>query len=225
MTIIVGRGRSKATQRIDITDPTVSREHCWLIANGDGTYTLQNKSSQGTFVGGRKVVKTQVMPNTIIKLSETTSVKVADLLPLPQTAQSAVPGYSLLPLKVVWEDYHNKQLEIKKKQRSIALFRSASPLFTLGSGSIATLAKTMGWGDTIFGLTIVMTIIGLFLMVYSFIKGYTDKSIEEMEKATEIFQSKYVCPNPKCRHFMGNNPYNIIRQNKCCPCCKCKFTE
>lgn len=225
MTIIIGRGRSKATQRIDITDPTVSREHCWLTANGDGTYTLQNKSSQGTFIGGRKVVKTQVTPNTIIKLSETTFVKVADLLPLQQTDQSTVPAFSLVSLKDVWEDYHNKQLEIKNNQRSIALFRSASPLFTLGSGSIATLVKTMGWGDAIFGLTIVMTIIGLFLMVYSFIKGYKDKSIEETEKAIEIFQNKYVCPNPKCRHFMGNYPYNIIRQNKSCPWCKCKFKE
>lgn len=224
MTIIVGRGRSKATQRIEINDPTVSREHCWLTANGDGTYTLQNKSSQGTFIDGRKVLKTQVTSDTIIKLSETTSVKVADLLPLPQADQPNVPEFSLLPLKVVWEDYHNKQLEIKKNQRSIALFRSASPLFTLGSGSVATLAKTMGWGDTIFGLTVVMTIIGLLLMVYSFIKGYNDKSIEETEKATEIFQSKYVCPNPKCHHFMGNYPYNLVRQNKSCPWCKCKFT-
>ena len=60
MTIIVGRGRSKATQRIEITDPTVSREHCWLTDNGDGTWTLQNKSAQGTFVDGKQVLKTKV---------------------------------------------------------------------------------------------------------------------------------------------------------------------
>lgn len=233
MTIIVGRGRSKATQRIEITDPSVSREHCWLTDNGDGTYTLQNKSPQGTFVDGRQVLKTQVTPDTVIKLSETTSVKVADLLPLKQIIpsgpsapqQPSVPEYSLLPLKTVWDEYHNKQLEIKNNQRTIGLLRSASPMFTFGSGAIATLAKTMGWGDAIFGLTIVMTIIGLLLMVYCFIKGYNDKSIEETEKATEDFQRRYVCPNPKCHHFMGSQPYNLVRQNKSCPWCKCKFTE
>ena len=243
MTIIVGRGRSKATQRIDIDDPTVSREHCWLTDNGDGTYTLQNKSQQGTFVDGRQIIKTQVTPETFIKLSDTTIVKVADLLPLKQAVappvtgvkqvatppiqpkQPEVPEYSIKHLRIVWNEYHDKQLEIKNNQRTINLLRSASPMFTLGSGAIATLAKTMGWGDAIFGLTIVMTIIGLGLMVYSFIKGFNDKSIEEQDKATEEFQHKYVCPNPKCNHFMGNQSYHLVRQNKTCPWCKCKYNE
>jgi len=228
MTIIVGRGRSKATQRIEIEDPTVSREHCWLTDNGDGTYTLQNKSPQGTFVDGRQVLKTRVTPETLVKLSNTTTVKVADLLPLKQPPiqpQPAIPEYSIKHLKTVWDNYHNKQLEIKNNQRTIGLLRSASPMFTLGSGAIATLAKTMGWADAIFGLTIVMTIIGILLMVYSFIKGLNDNSIEETEKATEDFQRKYVCPNPKCNHFMGNQSYHLLRQSKNCPWCKCKFKE
>lgn len=238
MTIIVGRGRSKATQRIDISDPTVSREHCWLTDNGDGTWTLQNKSAQGTFVDGHQVVKTKVTPDTYIKLSETTTVKVADLLPAQQKVvpppppapsgvnqQKTVLTYSIKHLEKIWDDYHDKQLEIQKKQRSINLLRSASPMFTLGSGAIATMAKTMGWGDAIFSITIILTVIGLVLMVYSFIKGYNDKSIEEREAATEEFQHQYVCPNPECRHFMGNQPYHIIRQNKNCAYCKCKYTE
>lgn len=239
MTIIVGRGRSKATQRIEITDPTVSREHCWLTDNGDGTWTLQNKSQQGTFVDGKQILKTKVTADTLIKLSDTTTVKVADLLPIqqkivtppPPPVPSAgnkpkeAPTYSIRHLEKVWNDYHDKQLEIKNRQRSIGLLRSASPMFTIGSGAIATMAKTMGWGDGIFGVTIVLTIFGLVLMVYSFIKGVKDKSIEEQEKATEDFQHHYVCPNPECRHFMGNQAYSIIRQNKTCIYCKCKFTE
>ena len=238
MTIIVGRGRSKATQRIEITDPTVSREHCWLTDNGDGTWTLQNKSAQGTFVDGKQVLKTKVTPDTYIKLSDTTTVKVADLLPVQQKAvptpkpapstnnkPQEMPTYSIKHLKYVWEEYHNRQMEIKNRQRSINLLRSASPMFTIGSGAIATMAKTMGWGEGIFTITIMMTIVGLVLMVYSFVKGYNDKSIEEQEKATEDFQNKYVCPNPECRHFMGNQAYRIIRQNKTCAYCKCKYVE
>ena len=237
MTIIVGRGRSKATQRIDINDPAVSREHCWLTDNGDGTYTLQNKCQQGTMVDGHKVIKTIVTAETYIKLSDTTTVKVADLLPLSQVAsqplQSVVqptpppqiPEYSIKHLKSVWEEYHDKQLEIQRNQRSINLLRSASPMFTLGSGAIATLAKTMGWGDAIFGVTIVMTVVGLGLMIYSFVKGVNDKSIEEREEATEAFTRRYICPNPKCGHFMGNQSYHLVRQNKNCPWCKCKYNE
>lgn len=241
MTIIVGRGRSKATQRIDISDPTVSREHCWITGNDDGTYTLENKSPQGTFVDGRQILKTRVTLDTYIKLSETTTIKVADLIPQQEDAEQApqtkphiasqnkhavsndVAEYSILHLKGVWDEYHTKQLEIQKKQRNINLLRSASPMFTLGSGTIATLAKTLGWGDSIFGLTIIMTIIGMGLMVYSFIKGFNDKSIEERERATELFTRDYICPNPDCNHFMGNLSYHIIRQNKNCPWCKCKY--
>lgn len=239
MTIIVGRGRSKATQRIEITDPMVSREHCWLTDNGDGTWTLQNKSQNGTFVDGKQILKTKVTPDTYIKLSGTTTVKVADLLPIPQkpvtpppapTPSAAnkpkeVPTYSIRHLEKIWKDYHDKQLEIKNRQRSINQLRSASPIFTIGSGAIATMAKTMGWDEGIFTFTIVLTIVGLVLMVYSFVKGYNDNSIEEQEKATEDFQHRYVCPNPECRHFMGNQPYRLIRQNKTCTWCKCKYTE
>lgn len=234
-TIIVGRGRSKATQRMEISDPTVSREHCWLTDNGDGTYTLENKSPQGTFVDGRQIVKTRVTACTSIRLSPTTTVTVRDLIPLLQapvarqrmlsSTQSQVPEYSISFLKKVWDDYHEGQLDIQREQKSINLMRSASPLFTMGSGAVATLSRTLGWGNAVFTLTIILTLIGLALMVYSFLKGVNDHSIEKKEALNETFQDRYVCPNPKCHHFLGNKPYSLLRQDRSCPWCKCKFTE
>lgn len=246
MTIIVGRGRSKATQRIEITDPTVSREHCWLTDNGDGTYTLLNKSQQGTVVNGNRVMKTIVTPNTYITLSGTTTLKVADLLPLaapspaPRQAPSFVPRqapsspprpvqkpstptYSIAHLEAVWEDYHETLLDIQRRQRTTTLLRSASPMFTVGSGVIAGIANRMGSQDVCV-FTAILAGIGLILMFYSFFKGLSDNSIEEKEEATELFNSYYVCPNPKCHHFMGNQAYQIVSQHKNCPWCKCKFT-
>lgn len=246
MTIIVGRGRSKATQRIEITDPTVSREHCWLTDNGDGTYTLLNKSQQGTVVNGNRVMKTTVTPNTYITLSGTTTLKVADLLPLeapspaprqapsfaPRQAPSSpprpvqkpsTPTYSIAHLEAVWEDYHETLLDIQRRQRTTTLLRSASPMFTVGSGVIAGIANRMGSQDVCV-VTAILAGIGLILMFYSFFKGLSDNSIDEKEEATELFNSYYVCPNPKCHHFMGNQAYQIVSQHKNCPWCKCKFT-
>lgn len=246
MTIIVGRGRSKATQRIEITDPTVSREHCWLTDNGDGTYTLLNKSQQGTVVNGNRVMKTIVTPNTYITLSGTTTLKVADLLPLeapspaprqapsfaPRQAPSSpprpvqkpsTPTYSIAHLEAVWEDYHETLLDIQRRQRTTTLLRSASPMFTVGSGVIAGIANRMGSQDVCV-VTAILAGIGLILMFYSFFKGLSDNSIDEKEEATELFNSYYVCPNPKCHHFMGNQAYQIVSQHKNCPWCKCKFT-
>ena len=229
-TIIVGRGRSKATQRIEITDPTVSREHCHLIDNGDGTFTLLNISKQGTIVEGKQVLKTKVNPNTLITLSPTTSVRVADLLPLPkQPPKQPNPpkpddkAYDISHLEVVWDTYHNTLLDIQLRQRNVNLLRSASPMFTIGSGAIAGLAKSMEWGGAIFEVTIVLTIVGLGLMAYSFLKGLNDNSIQEKEEANDRFMRHYVCPNSECRHFLGNQPYKLILQHKKCPWCKSKF--
>ena len=55
----------------------------------------------------------------------------------------------------------------------------------------------------------------------------TDVMEEVTEEITEEFQKKYVCPNKKkpCNHFLGNVPYNILRQNTKCPYCGCGFNE
>ena len=228
MEIIVGRGRSFATQRVEIDDPEVSRKHCVLTDNGDGSYTLENKSPNGTYVDGLKVLKTRVTKETVIKLSKNTAYSVAELLPLPQSQPKPTPepeSFSIKPLEAVWDEYHDKLLEIQLRQRNINMLRGASPIFTLGSGAIAGVAKSMEWGDVVFGITIVMTVIGLLLMVYCFVVSFADKSIEKREAATDELTQKYVCPNPDCKHFMGNQPYKVLRQSKTCPWCKCKLKE
>ena len=228
MEIIVGRGRSFATQRVEIDDPEVSRMHCVLTDNGDGSYTLENKSPNGTYVDGLKVLKTRVTKDTVIRLSKNTAYSVAELLPLPQSSPKPSPepeSFSIKPLEAVWDEYHDKMLEIQLRQRNINMLRGASPIFTLGSGAIAGVAKSMEWGDVVFGITIVMTVIGLLLMVYCFVVSFKDKSIEKREAATDEFTQKYVCPNPDCKHFMGNQSYKVLRQSKTCPWCKCKLKE
>lgn len=238
MEIIVGR---HGNQRISITDTTVSRKHCQITPLGNDKYRLKNLSDGGTFVNDNEIVETTVTADTYIRLGTSYTVKVKDLLPVAEQLQgktpsaginqqvnntpTEVPEYSILPLKYVWNNYHQKLIEIQNQQRSLGLLRSASPLFTLGSGSISMFSRSLGLGDSIMYITGALTFIGLIIMVYSFYKAYNDDSVEQRERATDEFQNKYVCPNPKCHRFMGNQPYNILRQNKTCPYCKCKFTE
>lgn len=230
MEILIGK---QGNQRMPITDEYVSRKHCKLTSNGDGSFTLENLSQNGTFVQGRKILKTKVTSDTVIQLGPNYRVKVADLLPQKNSGTSnntspsniSTKEYSLKPLKTVWEEYDNRMTAIQQEQKTTTLLRSASPMFTLGSGAIAGLARGLGWGDEIFGLTLIMTVIGLILMVYSFWKGYKDNSIDERKEATKYLQDHYLCPNPDCRHFVGMKDYNILRQDKNCPYCKCKYTD
>lgn len=230
MEILIGK---QGNQCMPITDEYVSRKHCKLTSNGDGSFTLENLSQNGTFVQGRKIIKTKVNSDTVIQLGPNYKIKVADLLPQKTSAtnnstspsSTSTKEYSLKPLKKVWEEYDNRMTAIQQEQKTTTLLRSASPMFTLGSGAIAGLARGLGWGDEIFGLTLIMTVIGLILMVYSFWKGYKDNSIDERKEATKYLQDHYLCPNPDCRHFVGMKDYNILRQDKNCPYCKCKYTD
>ena len=68
MEIIVGR---KGQQRTPITDLSVSREHCKLTSNMNGTYTIENLSANGTYIDARSVIRSVVTPDTIIQLGAT----------------------------------------------------------------------------------------------------------------------------------------------------------
>ena len=70
MEIIIGR---QGTQKTPITDPTVSRKHCKVTDNGDGTYTIENLSPSGTKVDGVDILRTTVKPNSRIQLGQSFS--------------------------------------------------------------------------------------------------------------------------------------------------------
>ena len=51
------------------------------------------------------------------------------------------------------------------------------------------------------------------------------KGPAKQAKLDEWFQDEYVCPNPQCHHFLGNQRYDLILRNGCCPWCKSTFKE
>lgn len=231
MTIIVGRGRSKATQRIEINDPTVSREHCWLTDNGDGTYTLQNKSQQGTFVNGRQVLKTIVRPETMITLGSF-KVKVADLLPSPaQTPTPASnpvpkpapkpepPTFSLRPMEAVWNSYDRKRLDIQEESAKRANQQRVQ-------GIISMLGMALGLLPIPVVFRAICVLASLFLGIYFFMQGQSTTSVQrQLHDLDEEYASKYKCPNPACGRPLGNMAYRNVRYQKQCPACSCKYSD
>lgn len=208
--------------------PAENTAHCKIDVNQQGNLTLTNlKPENVTYVKGMEIVSKRVTPDMTIELGQdrfpvtvesildtASKIVMATLPPPPEE-------YSILPLKEVWEEYNNKMRDIKIKQRNTGLLSSIPMAFSMLGGLIA------GVAPDIRQYALVLTGIALIIMLFGFYKRFTDKSIEETERITEEFQRKYVCPNHKkpCRHFMGNVPYNILRQNTKCPYCGCTFTE
>ena len=202
--------------------PTQGAAHCKITVDKDGAMTLTNlKPQNATYVNGAEIVSKHITTDSNVALGK--DLYSLDVKAVVEAAKQLLPEkpkeYSLLPLKGVWENYNNQLKAMRIRQRNIGLLSSMPIMFSMIGGLIA------GVMPEIREYALVFTGIAVVIMVYGFYKRFTDKSIEEQEQLTEQFQNQYICPNPKCRHFMGNQPYNILRQHTNCPYCKCKFNE
>ena len=219
MEVIVGK---QGNQRIPITDEFVSRKHCKITSNGDGTYTIENMSQNGTFVDGRKILKTKVSADTVIQLGPNFAIKVSELLPVTRTDNNPTTSkeYSLKPLEEVWLDYHDSLLDLQSKQHKLGLLIRIPMFFTVGGGVLTAVI-----GNDLRFIALGFGILGLLSMIYGFIKSKNFVFAEEKDKLDRVFIEKYVCPNPECHHFLGFTPYNILCQDKTCRYCHCKYNS
>lgn len=217
--IVVGRGQ-QATPFIK--DMTVSREHCHLTPNGDGTFILEDKSDGRTFVNGNPIFRTTVKLDDTIQLGEKCMYKVSQLVqgatPPPPPPPSA--EYSLKPLEVVWNNYRKDKIALSKKSSRVGLLVRVPMLLSAISGVLAGVLP-----QEFRIITIVLAIVGLCVMIYGFIQQKNFVMAEEVEKLDSKFQDQYICPNPGCHRFLGNIRYIDLRKEKKCRHCGCKYTD
>lgn len=207
--------------------PAEGVAHCKITVGTDGAMVLANlKQRNVTYVNGTEIVSKRITPDCRVELGcDRYKVDLAGVIAAAgrQTATSQNPAsqaeYSIKGLKPVWEEYNNAIKQIRIRQKNVGLLSSVPMAFSMFGGLIAgVMPEIRGFALVFTGVALVIMIIGLYLR-------FTDKSIEQTEQLTERFQNRYVCPNPKCRHFMGNQPYNVLRQNTACPYCRCKLTD
>lgn len=227
--------------------PEEGTAHCKIEADEQGNMILTNlKSRNVTCVNGFEIISKRIVESDRLSLGKdgyTVSVhaiaEAAQMAGAPEGGrrqgagpQAAVQSYSLKPLEAVWNRYHEKLYQLNLKQRNIGLLRSFSPILTIGSAAVTGLSR-MGNVMThepaakvvVATVAPILTCMGVIIMIYAFVKSYRFDYLKEKERITEEFQRNYACPNPKCHHFMGYNPYNILKQNKVCPYCRCRLTE
>lgn len=215
--IIVGR---EGTQKMPLKDVAgVSRKHCILTDNLDGTFTLEDKSSYGTFIDGVQVIQAQVTPDTILQLGPQFKVKVADLL--PKVPQAPAPEFSLIPLRAVWEEYNQRKLAIQAENAKKANQQRYQGLFST-LGMVAGIVP----GIPMF-VRIICVAASLGLCVFFIVRGSkTANSLPlQMQALDDEFRRRYKCPNPKCGRPFPLMHYDNIEFTPSCPACKCKYTH
>ena len=241
MEIIIGR---KGNQKTPINDPTVSREHCKVTMNGDGSFTIENLSDYGTKVDGRNIIRSSVNLNSRLQLGNSFSATLVELIGNPaatqrnagnqnaSTSQSdtnsfnnqsqpkpkeEVQTFNISHLKKVWEDYNNTNIAMAEKQRSITLTRTGLGIFTMCAMPTIFFLGPIGY---------ILTAIGVIGNIYSFTGMKNAESPAERQHRQDAFDDAWVCPNPKCGHsLMAKNYKLLVRNFQACPYCKSKYVE
>lgn len=208
--------------------------HISLEVNKDGRLLVTNLKEQNvTYVNGVEIMTKQIAPNTTVELGKDRyPINISDILKVVEkilrVAEPEEPKtYNIRHLESVWDKFHLQNIELQKRVLKQGLHARIPMFFTMGAGAISSIAFACGWGDAVKGLCLALTIIGLVIMFYSFLKSKNDTSIEDRERYMEEFQEKYICPNPTCGKFLGNLSYKLMKRqySMSCPHCKCKFTE
>lgn len=234
MEIIVGR---EGQQGIKISDSTVSRKHCKITTNSDGTYTIENLSNNGTYVNGIKIIKTNVTADTEIQLGPVFRITVKQLLAGIKiglssdsgSSSSSASGKTVDPhqkeyeakfrkLEEVYDKYSNDKIALQKQAAKINFYRML-PMALLSLITLGTLAIP-GLGS----ISPFIGIIGFGLGLYSIVKFYSSNTgnPEKIEALNKQFMIDYICP--KCGNFLGFIPYETLANKSTCNYCKCKWS-
>ena len=216
-------GRDTATNKLSLTagektvlhgqgDVPVSilPKHCLIEVNGERLRLKNLDVNAYTYVNGRAVEVKAVTRADSIALG-------TDRYPLPWDALSPFLPADIRPLQAVWNQYEQQGISLQVSERKFNTLRSATGLITMVAIalSIATGGRSM-WYVALYALAITISLV-------FFVKAYLDSSKipQKRQELTRQFQRDYVCPH--CGHFLGNQPYDILIQNDCCPFCKIQF--
>lgn len=237
MEIIIGR---QGTQKTPITDPSVSRKHCKVTDNGDGTYTIENLSPSGTKVDGVEIVRTTAKPNSRIQFGQSFSATLVELIGAPQSKPASQPAsqpkasanpqssakpqqevktFNISHLKKVWEDFNQTNLEMADARRKTNLVRAGGMIFTMGGGVIVALTALPTLG-------LICSGVGIVSVIYSFAGMKNEETAAERQRRQDAFDDAWVCPNPDCNHsLLAKNYRMLVKNHKSCPYCKCNYVE
>lgn len=237
MEIIIGK---QGTQRLSITEPTVSRRHCRVTPNGDGTYTIENLSQNGTKVDGVDIIRTTVRPNSRIQLGPRFSATLAELIGSGGVTESTISvghtssqkemlsqssvnvksepkTFNISHLRRVWTDFNQGNIEMAKKQQKVNLVRTGFGIFTMCATPTIFLLGPVGY---------LFTGIGILGNIYSFVGMKNAESIEDRQLRQDAFDEAWICPNPDCGRTLPAKNYKLLVHNyQSCPYCKCKYVE
>lgn len=202
-----------------LDDPHVSRHHARLIRQEDGAWLLEDLSStNGTFVNDLQVSKKRITSIDRIRLGDNCYTTLQEIL-------KSKNDYSeeFAALKEVYDRYIESKIKIQSSnQFKIRLMQSLP--FAL-PGVIGVVLGFLGKGSPLmFALSLLIVVCAPTIGIYLGAKQ-SAKVPQQLQDIANQFKIDYVCP--KCGNFLGEIPWESLRNRKFCPVssCKAKWTD
>lgn len=208
---------------------SVSRTHCKIIIDGRKIKVVNLKPNDNVlYVDGHEVESKSITENSRLQLGEDCydvdlKYVIAGIRKLGGENPPPPPPakeYSVLPLKEIWEEYESTRLEMQLAEGKKSNIQKLGGICS-SCGILFMFIEGMG------NLRFVLTGISIVIALVFFIRGMSSSSslVLRLSKLDKEFRKRYVCPNEKCKHFVGNIPYDVLRTNTKCPYCGCKYKE
>lgn len=233
MSIIIGREENTDAPRLSLqvngeqlwlgqpgsVPKSVSRKHCSMDINSNGTFTITNISESNLLeINGKLMLKSSgVTPDSVVRLGR--AGYVLDLKAI-MNLLSTKKLYSIAHLKEVYDNYvsENEQLQIRQSQ--------IQALATL-PGVLSPISLIVAFTSQNQSLRIVMYVFTAIFAAATFIwRMYNAKALPNKKKIiADKFSKEYVCPNKLCGKELVNYKYTNLVNAACCPYCKAKFKE
>jgi len=189
---------------------SVGTQHCLLTIN-NGQMRLKNMDVNNyTYVNGQSIESKAVTTTDKIELG-------TDRFLLDWDHLKPYLPIDINPLKTVWETYETDSMALQIAERKFNTLRSLTGLITMVAIALSIATGGRGnWYILLYAFAIIVSLI-------FFVKAYRDASKipQKRQELNRKFQHDYVCPH--CKHFMGNQPYDILVQNGSCPYCRKQF--
>lgn len=253
MEIIIGREAGRARLCLEVNGKQyfsgndnyvpkgVSRwNHCKIVVDGESMVVENLKpESNKVYVDGLEIIKKIVPLNSRVELGECRFfLNLPQLLPLLSKSQGGTFGnvggngggaakperksFSIRHLQRVYENYHNDMLQFQiKNGRQTALQSITGVLSPLALVlAIVPIPELTVFRPVLYVLMVVLAAV----FAWSRYKSSSENPLY-LDKLNRQFHEDYVCPNPDCRVFLGNLPYDDLKKVGRCIHCQSHFED
>ena len=208
----------KATDNEVVADhPHVSRHHARLTRDQEGRLLLEDLgSTNGTFVNDAQVLRKYVVPTDRVRLGDASEWLVSEIL---KYNNDYSVEFELL--KRVYDDYVDAKVKIQSANQFKTRLLQSLP-FAI-PGIVGVIVGFLGKGSmTWFSVSLLITVCAPMIGIYLGAKQ-SARTPAQLQALANQFKIDYVCP--KCGTFLGEVPWESLRNRKQCPACKAKWVS